>query len=200
MFLDEGTYRSRFASSSSLPGTPFTITSARVQMDLLAPRGRLTPSAPVACLTCLKCCKASLASSSGPIFSSAYSRGHVCSTSLCCRCLSATASGASLSAVRRFHARQRWATFSSLAIRYRSSAASSAHQRHQPLASSSMSRRAQRGHTSATGTARLVPGRRAGGVLDDADMSYGTWLVVNADGTGEPQQITDIEARSWGQE
>jgi len=38
MFLDEGTYRSRFASSSSLPGTPFTITSARVQMDLLAPR------------------------------------------------------------------------------------------------------------------------------------------------------------------
>ena len=36
--------------------------------------------------------------------------------------------------------------------------------------------------------------------FDDADMSYGTWLVANADGTGEPQQITDIEARSWGQE
>jgi hypothetical protein len=36
--------------------------------------------------------------------------------------------------------------------------------------------------------------------FDDADMSYGTWLVANADGSGEPQQITDIEARSWGAE
>ena len=35
--------------------------------------------------------------------------------------------------------------------------------------------------------------------FDDADMSYGTWLVANADGSGEPQQITEIEARSWGQ-
>jgi WD40 repeat protein len=36
--------------------------------------------------------------------------------------------------------------------------------------------------------------------FDDADMSYGTWLVANADGSGEPQQISEIEARSWGQE
>jgi hypothetical protein len=34
---------------------------------------------------------------------------------------------------------------------------------------------------------------------DDADMSYDTWLVANADGSGEPQRIKDIEARSWAQ-
>jgi len=36
--------------------------------------------------------------------------------------------------------------------------------------------------------------------FDDVDMSYGTWLVVNADGSGEPQQITDIEAKSWSRD
>jgi Tol biopolymer transport system component len=36
--------------------------------------------------------------------------------------------------------------------------------------------------------------------FDDVDVDYGTWLVVNADGSGEPQQISEIEARSWGQE
>ena len=35
--------------------------------------------------------------------------------------------------------------------------------------------------------------------FDDADLSYGTWLVANADGSGEPQRIKDIEARSWAQ-
>lgn len=36
--------------------------------------------------------------------------------------------------------------------------------------------------------------------FDDADVDYGTWLVANADGSGEPQRIKDIKARSWGQE
>jgi WD40 repeat protein len=33
--------------------------------------------------------------------------------------------------------------------------------------------------------------------FDDVDMSYGTWLVVNADGSGQPQEITDVEAKNW---
>ena len=33
--------------------------------------------------------------------------------------------------------------------------------------------------------------------FDDVDLDYGHWLVVNADGTGSPVQIDDIEAESW---
>jgi WD40 repeat protein len=36
--------------------------------------------------------------------------------------------------------------------------------------------------------------------FDDVDVSYGTWLAMNADGTGEPDQITEVEAKSWGRE
>lgn len=36
--------------------------------------------------------------------------------------------------------------------------------------------------------------------FDDVDASYGTWLVMNADGTGEPDQVTEVEAKSWGRE
>jgi Tol biopolymer transport system component len=33
--------------------------------------------------------------------------------------------------------------------------------------------------------------------FDDIDLDYGHWLAVNADGTGSPDQIDDIEAESW---
>jgi Tol biopolymer transport system component len=33
--------------------------------------------------------------------------------------------------------------------------------------------------------------------FDDIDVPYGTWLVTNADGTGSPQQIDELEAESW---
>jgi TolB protein len=36
--------------------------------------------------------------------------------------------------------------------------------------------------------------------FDDVDVSYGTWLAMNADGTGEPDQITEVEAKSWGRQ
>jgi len=44
------------------------------------------------------------------------------------------------------------------------------------------------------------PNGRRIAFFDDVDVDYGTWLVANADGSGEPQRIKDIEARSWGQE
>jgi dipeptidyl aminopeptidase/acylaminoacyl peptidase len=31
----------------------------------------------------------------------------------------------------------------------------------------------------------------------DADTPYDRWLVVNADGSGQPQEITDVEAKNW---
>lgn len=34
--------------------------------------------------------------------------------------------------------------------------------------------------------------------FDDVDVPYGTWLVTNADGTGEPREIDELDARSWG--
>lgn len=33
--------------------------------------------------------------------------------------------------------------------------------------------------------------------FDDVDMPYGTWLITNADGTGEPREIDELDARSW---
>ena len=33
--------------------------------------------------------------------------------------------------------------------------------------------------------------------FDDVDVGYGTWLVVNADGTGGPTQIDELEVKSW---
>jgi Tol biopolymer transport system component len=33
--------------------------------------------------------------------------------------------------------------------------------------------------------------------FDDIDVDYGTWLVVNADGTGGPTEIDELEVKSW---
>ncbi len=33
--------------------------------------------------------------------------------------------------------------------------------------------------------------------FDDVDVGYGTWLVVNADGTGAPTEIDELEVKSW---
>jgi len=33
--------------------------------------------------------------------------------------------------------------------------------------------------------------------FDDADVDYGTWLVVNADGTGGSTEIDELEVESW---
>jgi Tol biopolymer transport system component len=33
--------------------------------------------------------------------------------------------------------------------------------------------------------------------FDDVDTEYGTWLVVDADGTGSPEPIDEIEVQTW---
>jgi Tol biopolymer transport system component len=33
--------------------------------------------------------------------------------------------------------------------------------------------------------------------FDDIDVDYGTWLVVNADGTGGPTEIDELEVKRW---
>jgi hypothetical protein len=32
---------------------------------------------------------------------------------------------------------------------------------------------------------------------DDVDVRYGTWLAVNADGTGSPEQVDDVVVDAW---
>lgn len=33
--------------------------------------------------------------------------------------------------------------------------------------------------------------------FDDVDVPYGTWLVMDADGTGEPQPMDEIDVKNW---